>query len=267
MKLIILGSGGKFRIPKACCDCEICNEARTKGAPFERLGTGFYLEDESILFDTSEDINLQLNKFNIKKVNQIFYSHWHPDHTGGYRILEVLNGKLNISFNKRDPLLVNVPVGSMRRFEEKIPNFFFYEKSGVIKVNTLIDPVIINNIKITTIPLSVSDVACFLIEKENKKILLVPCHCNFLNITEEMKNADALIMNLGHMDELEGDLEQNKTSFKHNLNLIRELSPKQTILTHIEEDWKKSYEDFKNIEDDYKEINLKFGYDGMGIFV
>lgn len=31
MKFIMLGSGGYIRIPRACCNCKVCSEARKKG--------------------------------------------------------------------------------------------------------------------------------------------------------------------------------------------------------------------------------------------
>lgn len=90
MEFTILGSGGALRIPRACCNCTICEEAREKGFPYKRLGTSLFLHDEAILFDTPVDINEELNIHKIYDVKSIFYSHWHPDHTLGCNIVEIL---------------------------------------------------------------------------------------------------------------------------------------------------------------------------------
>ena len=42
MKFIMLGSGGYIRIPRACCNCKVCKEAREKGYPYKRLGQSLY---------------------------------------------------------------------------------------------------------------------------------------------------------------------------------------------------------------------------------
>ena len=44
--------------------------------------------------------------------------------------------------------------------------------------------------------------------------------------------------------------------------LATRLKAKKTIVTHIEEEWGKNYDEYKNLE---KEYNLSFAYDGMRI--
>lgn len=88
MKAIVLGSGGCTPIPRPGCTCPVCEEARHKGIPFARGGPSFFLENINALFDTPEDILHQLNRERIQKVDYIFYTHWHPDHTMGMRVVE-----------------------------------------------------------------------------------------------------------------------------------------------------------------------------------
>lgn len=65
MKFTILGSGGAMRIPRACCTCSVCMEARQKGFPYKRLGQSLFLHNGHILFDTPEYINEELNSHSI----------------------------------------------------------------------------------------------------------------------------------------------------------------------------------------------------------
>jgi phosphoribosyl 1,2-cyclic phosphate phosphodiesterase len=256
MKILILGSGGFLRIPRACCECKICKEAREKGAPYERLGQSLLIKDESILFDTPEDINTELNKYNIKKVNHIFFSHWHPDHTKGIRILEPLR------YEKNDaPVNVYLTENLKKDFETRVPEIFFYEKQGYCKIN-IINNIKIGNLKIKPILLKNNFAYAFLIEEKQKKVVFCPCHCMGLPVTDELKNADLLIMNLGYF----GKEEKSISGFeKDNLRIIKQLKPKKTILTHIEENWKKNYDDYCKLEKKYKEYDLKFAFDGMKI--
>ncbi|MHA1582131.1 MAG: hypothetical protein ACTSYM_06535 [Candidatus Baldrarchaeia archaeon] len=52
----------------------MCKEARKKGVPYSRSGPSMLLKDVNILFDTPEDIAVQLNRENIKQINAIFYN-------------------------------------------------------------------------------------------------------------------------------------------------------------------------------------------------
>jgi len=53
----------------------VCREARKKGVPYSRSGPSMFLKDVNVLFDTPEDIAVQLNRENIKQVDAIFYTH------------------------------------------------------------------------------------------------------------------------------------------------------------------------------------------------
>src|SRR3712207_1610565 len=146
MKFKFLGTGGSIRIPRACCNCNICIEARKKGGPYKRLGQSLFLYDEAILFDTPEDINEELNTYNIPYVKNIFYSHWHPDHTLGCRIIEVLNK------NKVNLLNVFMPEENIEHFlNKKNPIFSYFEESGYCKIIKSNKPQLFNNLTILRI--------------------------------------------------------------------------------------------------------------------
>ena len=44
-------------------------------------------------------------------------------------------------------------------------------------------------------------------------------------------------------------------------NIAKEINAKNIIITHIEEDWGKSYDDYKELEKSYD--NIIFAHDGM----
>lgn len=44
--------------------------------------------------------------------------------------------------------------------------------------------------------------------------------------------------------------------------LAQELNAKETLMVHIEEEWGKTYDEYKQLE---KECNVKFAHDGMKI--
>ena len=179
MKFIMLGSGGYIRIPRACCNCKVCKEAREKGYPYKRLGQSLYLEDENILFDTPEDINEELNHLKIQKVDNIIYSHWHPDHTLGYRIIETLReGK------ELNPINVYMPgydLDISLRGNKVLP---FLESKEYCKLNILKDNVNIGKINIKRIPLTNGFASGFIISDGVKQIFYCPCHAISIPIIE-----------------------------------------------------------------------------------
>lgn len=89
-KLKIIGSGGCVSIPRPCCSCRVCREARAKGFPYARTGASLLIEDGNILIDTPEDINYGLNNGEVQTVECILYTHIDPDHTMGMRVVEQL---------------------------------------------------------------------------------------------------------------------------------------------------------------------------------
>jgi phosphoribosyl 1,2-cyclic phosphate phosphodiesterase len=257
MRFTILGSGGAIRIPRACCSCKICQEARLKGFPYKRLGQSLYLHEESILFDTPEDINEELNIHNVDDVKYIFYSHWHPDHILGCRIIEVLmNNK-----NDKVPLNIYMPPEKIEiRLNKSNSIFSFYEQLGYCKIINIDSNIIIDKISVKRIKLLNNFACAFLIQDANKKVLYCPCHSMYLPTVDELYNVDLLILGLGYMNTIEDGV----TNFKRdNLRIINALKPQKVIFTHIEEVDGLNYDDYKKLEQKYS--NFIFAYDGMNI--
>ena len=258
MKFKFLGSGGYLRIPRACCNCKICTEARVKGSPYERLGQSLFIEDSNILFDTPEDINTELNNHNVKEVEHLFYSHWHPDHTAGLRILETLKANKN-----EKPVNVYLTKNLKEDLKKKRPAIFYFESLDYCKIKTL-NKIKINNINIEYVKLNNDFAYCLLITENKKKVIYCPCHSIDLIANKKLMNPDLLIINIGYF----GKEKRNVTGFeKDNLPLIKKLKPKTSVFTHIEEIWNKNYDDYCKLEEKYKDLNIKFAFDGLTIKV
>jgi len=54
-------------------------------------------------------------------------------------------------------------------------------------------------------------------------------------------------------------------SLSEVVELIERINAKGTLIVHIEEEWGKSFDDYKKLEQKYKTWNLQFAYDGMKI--
>jgi len=281
MKFIIVGSGGCVSIPRALCKCKICVEARQKGIPYSRCSCSLFLEDISLLIDTPEDINIALNNAKIDSLDYILYSHWDPDHTLGMRIIEQLRLEwLDFYENKRpnNPILIYASNGVMQDVNgiRNIHGSFldYYEHMGLIKrINVENKISFKNNIIITFIRIPKGkNVDIFLFEQNGKKLIYSPCDCKIFPENENLYNADILIigntfignvLKNGTIIHEKHPLRQELHSMENVIEIKEKYKIKNVIITHIEEDWGKSYDEYKDLEKNYE--NIKFAYDGMEI--
>jgi phosphoribosyl 1,2-cyclic phosphate phosphodiesterase len=284
MKITILGSGGCQITPRPCCQCKICKEARKKGVPYERLGPSMFIEDENILFDTPEEISVELNRAKIKKVKHVLFSHWHPDHTAGMRLFEQINldwftGK---GKEKIDLYLPERVYDDILSLKSKFGSYIKYweQKRKLIKIHKLKNnkPTKIGSIKITPIKIDTIDKEnsfLFLIEKNKEKVIYSICDFKKYPIKhKKIQNPNLLIIQNGYF---EGKLRNNYVlsknhelreelySFQETMDIAKTIKAKKTLFMHIEELWGKSYSDYKKLEKKYKKNNIKFAFDGMKI--
>lgn len=279
MNVIILGSGGCVSTPRACCNCRVCTEARQKGFPYARTGCSLFIEDVNILIDTPEDINASLNNSGIQKVEHILYSHCDPDHTMGMRVIEQLKMDwLADSLGKK----LDTPIGiiSLPTILEDIKKqstrygsvMKYYESKGLVYTKG-IHAFKNNNILVELIPVDEQEhVAIFIISSGGKKIIYAPCDVKPFPKSEKFRDADVLIIgNTIVGDVLKDGFVLNKDNLlKKELFTLDEIDTirkqygiKEVIITHLEEDWGKSYDDYRELE---KKLNsIHFAYDGLKI--
>lgn len=279
MNLIILGSGGCVSTPRACCNCRVCTEARLKGFPYARTGCSLFIEDANILIDTPEDINTSLNNARIQKVEHIFYSHCDPDHTMGMRVIEQLKMDWLAVSSGKEPQNP-IEVASLPTILEDIKMqrtkygsvISYYEFKGLIYTNE-IRAFKDDNIQIELIPVDEQEhVTIFIISSDKKKIIYAPCDVKPFPVSEKFRNADVLIIGNTIVGEIlkDGFILEKENPLRKELFTLDEVDTirkqygiREIIITHLEEDWGKSYDEYKKLEE---ELNcIHFAYDGLTI--
>ncbi|TET64070.1 MBL fold metallo-hydrolase [Candidatus Bathyarchaeota archaeon] len=285
MELIILGSGGSTTIPRPGCECKVCSEARTKGIPYTRSGSSMFIKDINVLFDTPEEIDSQLNRERINNIDYIFYTHWHPDHTFGMRIVEKMyKFWLDMFVRGRKPknkvkvCAIEAVMEDLKSMGYRGGSFFkYYEKTGLIETLDLKDGEAFKIRNFMIIPFEVQTTynisTVFLIQEDDKRVVYAPCDVKPFPENPKLENLDLLIIGSFH---LEGPLREGIVIPPNNplrvelfspreiQELSQKLNAKQTVVTHIEEEWGKTYDEYKQLE---KEYDLEFAYDGMRIVV
>ncbi|WMJ80081.1 MBL fold metallo-hydrolase [Clostridium sp. MB40-C1] len=280
MEFKIIGSGGCTALPKPLCQCNICKEARKKGKPYSRFGCSLYLEDLRLLVDTPEDIVQSLNYANIEQVNIVLFSHMDPDHTLGMRVFEQLRlNWLEVSLGKEcsSPITVlalkNV-MEDLNSIHSKYGSYLDYYENirFLIKRKIVKDFIYLDDIKLTFISAGYSTI--FVFEENNKKVIYAPCDVKPFPQNDIFKNADIMIIGNTVVGETlknnftlkeDNPLNNELFSIKEIKELKDQFNIKKIIITHLEEDWGKSYDDYLNLERQY--TNICFAYDGMKIII
>ena len=281
MNFIIAGSGGCVCLPKPLCQCEICIQAREKGYPYARCGCSLYLQDISLLVDTPEDIAIALNNADIKSVDHILYSHWDPDHTLGMRIVEQLRLEwldYYEGFKPHNPITVYAQeqvmedIGNIRN---KYGAFLDYYENvmGLIKRRVLDQPMVVKNVKITALAVPTNQaVSVFVFESLGKKLVYAPCDCIPFPDDELIHNANYLVVGNTFIGEkLKGGriitadhpLRKELHSLEDTIELKRKFHVENVVITHLEEAWGKSFDDYKKLEKNHD--GIQFAYDNMRI--
>lgn len=85
MKITFLGTGAAEGIPALNCPCPHCTRARREGGRLIRHRNAilFSLPGYELLLDTPPDIRELLARYQIHRIEGIFLTHAHHDHTGG----------------------------------------------------------------------------------------------------------------------------------------------------------------------------------------
>lgn len=287
MKVKIIGSGGCVSIPRPCCNCRVCKEAREKGFPYARTGCSLLIEEENILIDTPEDIHVALNNAGVERVDCVLYSHIDPDHTMGIRVFEQLRMNwLNVSVGipNENPIQVTTLPRILEDLKKQATRYGsmmeYYEWRGLIKPEAG-EFIQRGDLRIDLIPVNKEQtVAIFVLTEHGRKIIYAPCDVKPFPEHPIFQGADVLIIgNTIVGDPVEGGIRvkngflmKEDNPLRKDLFILEEvLALKEkyqiprVIITHLEEEWGKSLDDYKAMEKQYE--GLEFAYDGMEVVV
>jgi phosphoribosyl 1,2-cyclic phosphate phosphodiesterase len=280
MRIEVLGSGGAVTTPRPGCHCQVCAEARAKGVPYSRSGPSYFIHGPNILIDTPEESNFQLNRAQIDRVSACFYSHWHPDHVMGRRVWESLNADfLNWppQHRRTDIYLLEQVARDFRTFLGSWEQFDFMQKQGYVRVIELTDSqvVTIGEVRVSPLRLAEAYVYAFLFKQGGQRVLIAPDELFGWTPPPELIDLDLAIipMGLAEFHPLTGDriipadhpVLKSEATFQQTLEIVRQLAPRRTIMSHIEEPIGLSYDDLNNLSEKLKSdgFNIDFAYDTM----
>lgn len=252
MHIIILGSGGFRSTPQPNCRCKICTASRLN-PQLARGGPSLYIPNLDLLIDTPMESKTQLDRLG-HFPQRIIFSHWHPDHTEGYRVVELFPRKVEI-FLQQDSMILKY-----------IPALRHLKSIGKCALRTWSDKLSIQKglyqLKHFLLTESIPAFA-FLLSGNGKRVLLCPDHSKFLLAYPVIPNLDLLIMNMGTLTHHQPHL----TSIQNNIQIIKRFMPKRTILTHVEEHFRVTPVIQKRLEQKYAPYHLRIARDFENVMV
>lgn len=278
MRLEVLGSAGATTTPRPGCGCRICVEAREKGVPYARTGPSYFLHGPNVLIDTPEESNLQLNRAGIRTVAACVYSHWHPDHTMGRRVWELLNRDWRAlpSEAARPETPVYLPAQVAADFESRgvREHLDYLAASGDIRIVELADgeAVELGSWRVTPFRLAEDYVYAFVIEGDGKRALLAPDETNGWDPRDDVRGADLAVVPMGicEFDLLTGERRIHpehpalaaEATFEETLAIVERLGARRTVLSHVEEIDGLSFDDLIEVARRHDD-RFEFAFDGM----
>lgn len=124
---------------------------------------------------------------------------------------------------------------------------------------------------ISMIPVDETEqVTVFVIEEQDKKVIYAPCDVKPFPDAALFYKADVLIIGNTIVGEVlkDGFILKKDNILRDELFTVEEVIAlrdkyriKEVIITHLEEDWGKSYDDYKELEKLYESV--RFAYDGL----
>lgn len=279
MRFTILGSGGCVSTPRPLCACPVCEQARRLGPPYARCGCCLYSEDAHAVVDTPEDVCAALNRAGVAAVSRILYSHADPDHTMGMRVLEQIRlDWLVESTGSRAEAPVEIValphvMDDLRAQATCYGSMLaYYEHKGLARLNACAQ-VQMDGVRATLVPVDETGrVTVFVFEQAGRRLIYAPCDVKPFPDSPLFTGADCLVVGNtvvgdvlkgGFVLGAENPLRQELFTLEEIVRLKERLRIPDVVVTHIEEDWGKSYDDYRALESSC--AGIRFAYDGMRI--
>jgi phosphoribosyl 1,2-cyclic phosphate phosphodiesterase len=243
-----------------------------------------FVHDIQLVIDTPKDIIHSLNREHIPAVQSILFTHWHPDHTEGMRVVEEITSDWHEGAlrNHQAPIQVLFSQDVRREMYGWStlfgPLLDFYHAQNYIRERVIDHAITIGPLQIelhTICAQSHLHSDAVILSQEDKRVIYMPCEVKHTSEYAFLHEADLVFINNPYFETQEGvqdisehhPLTEELFSMEQIVALIETFHIKKTVIVHIEEMWRLSYDEYRDIEQRYQDHHLTFAYDGMGCHV
>ncbi len=252
MRITLLGTGSSAGTPQLLCGCPVCLSENRKNM---RTRFSILIETgrKTILVDAPAELRLQLLSAGVKHIDAVWLTHAHSDHMAGIDDLRMF------AFRNRAPL----PFYGMKHTLEAMQGRFEYmfEENGYCEIPFLEPleikqkPVFFSGLKLEPIVHAHGDIDVASFRLGNFAFL-----ADFSELTpsekSKLEGLDCLVISTTVQYEHHKHMQLSDV-----LALVQELSPKRTVLTHMNHHF-----DYEKLEKSLP-LGVEPGFDGMEIEV
>lgn len=254
MKITFLGTGTSQGIPIISCECEVCKSTDKKD---KRLRTSVLIETEGNVFtiDAGPDFRQQMLRADVKKLDAIILTHSHKDHIGGMDDVRAYN------YSRRKPMDIYAEKNVLEYIKTKEYSYVFDDnpypgvpQMSLHKIEN--NPFFINDIKIIPIRGYHRDLPV-LGFKIGKFAYITDMNSIPKQEMTKLENLDVFVINA-----LRKTKHISHFTLSEALEIIEEIKPKKSYLTHISHDMGFHREEQKLVPE-----NVYFAYDELQIYL
>ena len=251
MRITLLGTGTSQGVPVIACNCHVCRSTNPKDRR-SRSSVMIHVDNQVIVIDTGPDFRNQMLDNNVNDIDSIIYTHEHKDHVAGLDDVRAFNQK----WKKPIHIYLSNQVSEAIKREY---HYIFVEKRypGIPEINLNIinnNSFLIGETKIIPIQALHYKLPVFGFRIKNFVYLTDVSY-----ISEEEKEkiygADLLVI-----DSLRRKPHLSHFNLQQSIELIKQVSPKKSLLTHISH--------YMGLHDELVNelpFNINPGYDGQVI--
>ncbi len=240
-----------------------------------------FLHDENILFDAPEEIAAEMENAGIHRMDHLFFTHWHPDHTLGARILEIMNTHWAEELEWRMAAVHKTEVHMPGVVYDEImsrfgPFFEFWQHLGIADVQRMDEAVHAGKLNIQAIVFetmhrTMTHSTVYIVTDGYKKFIYAPCDITPFPKDDRFHGCDLMILQVGWCGEEMAQRARNGPHYEISMDEIIELaetySPGKIILTHIGDESKLLAGDIRDLEAKYARYNIVFARDGLTLSI
>ncbi len=255
MNILFLGTGTSTGVPSMCCECAVCRSEDPKNKRL-RASVLFQHDGYNLLIDTSTDLRQQSLTHGLKHIDSVLFTHHHADHVHGIDELRSFN-----YFNK-----TAIPCyGNAETLEELRNKFSYIFKGSAAQVGGGLPQLNLHALDGAPLPLGGMEVTRLDIThgkltisgyKVDNCAYITDCSAIPEQTMAKLHGLDVLILNA-----LGFDPHPTHMCLREALDVIEQLRPRQTFLTHINHKF-----DHNTVSADLPE-NVQLAYDGLTVEV
>ena len=252
-KVTVLGSGTSQGVPVIACECKVC---RSDDVRDKRLRSSIMVETNNHFFviDTGPDFRQQMLRHSVKKIMAVLYTHEHKDHVAGLDDIRAFNFAL-----KKD-----IDIYAEMRVQKALKREYAYIFSenkypGIpqIQMHTIINRVFeIEGVSIIPVRIMHHKLPVFGF-RFGKFAYLTDLKSVPEEEKEKLLDLDVLILAA-----LRKEAHLSHMNLEEALELIKELSPRRTYLTHLSHNFGLHAEEEKKLPAD-----VWIAFDGLTFLV